>query len=429
MYPYFFLLFILTGWAAALFKHPFYAVIVYVFIYFNIPAFQWWGYVVPDLRYSMLGSFFLLTSYLIHREKLRLIPIFNDKAFNMLVALFLLMLLITPFAYNSSASWDRSIQFGKYLFAYYLIVKIVKSPQQYKIILYTFILNFFYLGYMGRHYFTGQRLDGIGVIDASDANLLAAFIVLIIPFLIVNFFFGKKWDKLIVLISSPFILNLFVLTRSRGGFLGVTISFAAMFFLYKNIKNKIKIFVPLILFGFALLYLSDQSFIARITNLFSASDITAQSAGRYETWGYGIKMLGDYPFGTGGEGFALLSPNYLPAALLEQNLGIRVAHNTYIQVLVEQGYLGLFFYILFIFFLIRKLHGTRKLLAMKADSEDKKYLINQSYALESGLIGFFGAAFFIDRLYFEGLYLFTAMASILYNISADQLSNFKEERM
>lgn len=426
MFPYFFLIFISSGWIASILKNPFYAVIIYVFVYFNIPAFQWWGYAVPNLRYSMLAIFMLFLSYYFNRGRIKFRFVSNDRSFQMLVALSILMLFITPFAVSPAASWNRSIQFIKYLIAYFFIVKIITEDYQYKAVLYTFVLCFFYLGYVGRYYFTGQRLDGVGVIDASDANLLAAFLVMIIPFLVINLFFGKKLDRFIILISSPFILNLFLLTRSRGGFIGVVFSFVSMLFLYKKVTNKIKILVPLSIFIFTLIYLSDQSFVDRVINFLSSDNITGQSSGRFESWNYGIRILFDYPFGVGGEGFALLSPKYLPEHLLEQSLGIRVAHNTYIQVLIEQGYIGLLLFLLFIFFLMRKLHMMRKLLEMRADSEDNKYLINQSYALESGLIGFFCAAFFVDRLYFEGLYLFSALASILYNISIDRISNLPE---
>ena len=145
---------------------------------------------LPDLRYSLMSAFVLILSYFIHRNRIEQGYVLNDKAFFLLIAISLLMVFITPFAYNSRASWVRTTQFFKYLIIYFFMVKIITNINQYKVLLYTIVLNFLYLGYNGLYYFSGNRLDGVGVVDATDANLLAAFIIIIIPFLLFNFFWG-----------------------------------------------------------------------------------------------------------------------------------------------------------------------------------------------------------------------------------------------
>lgn len=424
MYPYFILLIVTLCWVSGVMKHPNYAILAYIIVYFNLPEYQWWGYKFPELRYSLIASIFLVFCYAKNIGNLPYRPIHNEFALLMLICLFLVMIGVSSFsAVNPEASWYQTKQFFKILVPFFIIIKTVSSVNHFKLLLYVYLLNFMYLGYAGRDYFTGIRLDGVGVSDASDANLLAAFILLIIPFLLVNFMKGKNWEKVIVLLSAPLILNLFALTRSRGGFVGIVIAFASFFIITKNFKEKLKIIIILLACGCALFSLFDQSYRDRLMRLFYASDKTEQSAGRYEIWTYGLHMLGDYPFGVGGEGFAYLSRHYLPEHLVAGEIGheTRVVHNTFLQVLIEQGYMGLLFYLMFAFFTLYRLHSLRKILFAFPDDEDNRYIIHQSYALESALIGFWGASLFIDRIYFEGVYHFCALSSVLYYLANESV--------
>ncbi|MCU7923843.1 MAG: O-antigen ligase family protein, partial [Candidatus Thiodiazotropha sp. (ex Dulcina madagascariensis)] len=88
------------------------------------------------------------------------------------------------------------------------------------------------------------------------------------------------------------------------------------------------------------------------------------STGRVAIWMYGLEMAKDHPLGVGPEGFRELSRFYMP----EENLtvhpgaeyGVRAAHNSYLQVLVEQGVLGLIVYMIICFYTLFLLIDSAK---------------------------------------------------------------------
>ena len=168
----------------------------------------------------------------------------------------------------------------------------------------------------------------------------------------------------------------------------------------------------------------DQQFKDRMFNLTKGS-ASEQSAGRTEIWKYGIRIIGDYPFGTGGGGFQNLSTRYLPAHLIEESVGARASHNTYLCIFIEQGYLGLILYLCFIASLFIYLSKTKANIS-NVDNESAIFVNAQTIAIQSGLAGFFTASFFVDRIYFEGVYLVSSMVPVLYNISIDLKHEFSD---
>lgn len=75
-------------------------------------------------------------------------------------------------------------------------------------------------------------------------------------------------------------------------------------------------------------------------------------------------MVDDYPFGAGPGGFRELARFYIPEETLkfnpEKGYGVRAAHNTYLLVLVELGYLGLLFFIIICFATMYSLFKSSK---------------------------------------------------------------------
>lgn len=419
LYPIFYLLVTFGGWIAGLMIGPIWALLTYVFVYFNIPQHQWWGGFVPDIRWSLTAAGVLVISCLIHKDQLRHVSWLSVPGFRWLLCLLIVMIAIVPFSVNSQISWPRVYDFFRYVVIFLLIVLVINDLCKLQLYISLFLSQVFYLSWMAHSYFRGARLDGIGTVDARGANEFAILLVSVVPFLII-FLLQKKWYKRIASICMlPFILNAFAMCRSRSGFLGIVTSMMALSFSERNRRVRFMLLGSICL-GCVMLYLlMDPAYVRRIFTI-EAQPLEESSAGRIDIWKYMIKMTIDYPWGTGGGGFMYLSPKYIPKRFIEKNVGQRASHNTYLLILVEQGSFGLLIFILFIKDIFSYLYKSKLLL------EDRKeqyatYLLNLlCMATLSSFAGILVAGFFNDRLYYEGLYLVAALAPVSYYLALNQ---------
>lgn len=417
VYPIFYLLVVTVGWGAGLCRGPFWAVLTYVFVYFNIPGHQWWAGSVPNLRWSFLSAGIVLASCVIHRDQLKEGMNAPLKALLLLLAL---MVCILPLAYNTDRSLERIYDYFRYVLFFYLVCRTLTTFEQYRWFVLALLFHCFYLAWLARHYFTGVRLDGVGLPDASDANMLAALVVLVLPFLVVFLFFGSRLEKVASLLFTPFILNMFAMTRSRGGFMGLLAAAGVFAWGARRDVSIKKLVLGFLVAVVVVLGIMDNGYVTRVTQLLGGEEkIGDQSAGRTEIWKYGLHMIKDYPLGCGGGGFSRLSTSYLPEHLIEKRVGRRASHNTYVLVVTEQGVMGLILYLVFILLLLKEARRARSTLhgITVMDKGLRNHMLAHSYALETGLVGFFTASIFIDRLYFECIYLVAALVPVLSAIA------------
>jgi len=433
IYPYFFLLTTLIGWLAGLFAGPIYALLVYVFVYFNIPASQWWGGYVPDLRWSFSTAIVLVLSVFLHKDKGINNSLLKGLGTRLLVMYLALMLLTVPIAANMELSFDRVYDFFRYVVIFGLIVAVVNSYEKLRAYLWMLMIQIAWLSWSARSYFHGERLDGVGPGDAGDANGLAVLVISAIPFLLVFLLRGRKWERILALLLLPIVMNCFAMTRSRGGFLGLVVALIVFFLLEKDNKIRLQL-MALSLAAMVLMFvLADQSFKDRLLGL-ANQDLQSESAGsgRVGGWRHGIKMVFDYPLGAGGGGYQYLSPQYLPEELLEQHVGSRAAHNTLLLVLVEQGLIGLGLFFLFYWQVFRITLRTKKKLRFqlkpKSDPANEQLQLPFMFcnSVVSALAGIFVAGLFTDRLYYEGFYLFCAIGPVLYLLSQNSLKDISK---
>lgn len=419
VYPYFFLAVVACGWLAAMVRGPVYALLAYVFIYFNIPAKQWWGAHVPDLRWSYSGAIVIVVSMVLHHLTLRNRPFESGLGTRALTAYLLLMLVTVPFAAFPDLALTRVYDFFRYVAIFAIIVAIVDSIDKLRAFLWMFIIQVGWISWSARSYFTGARLDGVGPGDAGDANGLAVLALSAVPFLLVFLRRGKKVERVASLLLLPVILNCFVMTRSRGGFIGMAVALVLFFVLERDKKIK-RLLVLLSCGAMAMVFiLADQSFKDRLLNL-SRQDISSEEAGagRVGIWKYGVGMVKDYPLGAGGWGFLYLSPDYLPEELIEKNVGLRASHNTVLLVLVEQGVVGLVLFLLLTYQLIaccRKAKAAllRDTYTVPPDGDQLNVYVYANASLAT-ICAIFAAGLFTDRLYYEGLYFMGATCPVLF---------------
>ena len=423
-----FLVVFASGSFFSLYKGPFYGLLTYIHVYFNIPSHQYWGGQVPDLRWSFYSAIILLVSCCLHQDKLSEPPFYSNILFKLLSIYFILVIFTAFISPYPDRGFARIYEFLRYVIIFALITKVITSLKQYQYTVLLIIFEIYNLSRLAGARFHGGRLDSVGTVDASTANQFSGLIVITLPFVLGLFFSGNKYIRLFCIFVSPFIVNAFMMCGSRGGFLGLAVVlFIVLYWTINENKHRWKIICSVGAGIFLVFFLMDQGYKDRLFSMSSDSEehgLASVSAGRTDVWWYGIEMAKDYPFGAGGGSFLLLSPHYMPQSSLCGSVGVRASHSTYILTLVEQGIAGLIVYCLYLFIPFIKLSRLTKTTGDQTFINDSENPMRQSLiffciGLQASIAGLAMSSIFADRLYFELLYWIGAFFICLQSIEAN----------
>ena len=420
------LLFYLTyafGFIFSFTINPAIAFALYEAVYFFYPSERWWGYLIPDISYSFYTVLLLLLLVLLNFKQSSQNQLLCNPIFRWIFILLTLYALAYTYAVNSEGHYSATIFYLKLVIIIALAYKLVDTEKKLDIALWGYIFGSWYISVatfqVGRN--SGNRVEGIGTVDAPDSNGIAAALA---PALVLCLYYfwstHNKILKLLFTVGGLFIANAIMLINSRGAFLAVSISILYfMIYLYfsKTQKQYQKLSVIIIaIAGLAgTIYLADDSFIRRIQTMQTTEvdDSTESGATRIIFWKASWNMAKDHPFGAGFRGFDYYAPLYIPEHINTGNSRNRSVHSTWFETLSEVGYVGL---VVFLILLYRSYACLKQCkLSLKDDSE----LINQYFkivAIEAALLGFIVAMTFMNRMRAEVLYWLFLYAACAYNI-------------
>ncbi|MFC6684912.1 hypothetical protein ACFQGA_10805 [Marinobacter koreensis] len=208
----------------ALFINGAAAFILYEFVYFLNPDNRWWSAQIPGISYSFIASvlmlYALVVKYRFYTEKS---PWGEQPAFKWMVLILTMYYLIAPFALSPAMHHTFTFNLTKLFVIIFVAYKLIHSEKLLNLAIWAYVLGATYIGYLatitGRNEFA--RVEGIGLVDAPDANDTAAAIVPAVVFLMYFAWLGNKKVKLLCVICGALIANGLVLINSRGAFLGV----------------------------------------------------------------------------------------------------------------------------------------------------------------------------------------------------------------
>jgi putative inorganic carbon (HCO3(-)) transporter len=249
----------------------------------------------------------------------------------------------------------------------------------------------------------GYRIMG----TYGDPNFFAQVMLVIIPIALNRFLYEKKTGLKILAgwsLAVSFLTVIF--TFSRGGFLALCLVLALIVFIRKPplvaILCGILILLLLIPFLPATYFERIQTILQYLP--FSGADVRNEVSlrGRMSEYAVGIQMFLDKPIlGIGYENYAA---NYLKYSMkigLDPRRTERSAHSLYLEVLAEQGILGLVMFGFVLYSAFKSLAKARKLFNKIALSE----FADLALAFEIGFIGYLAAAIFIHGAYPRNLWL------------------------
>jgi len=341
------------------FKRPAYGVALYMLIFFAEPDLWWWGKVIGGYRWSLYGGIALLIAVLVSRligssrepsRGGRAGRFLGWIAVAMLVNATIVHLLLAPSTTISSGPYWL---LAKFVLLFFLISAAIRTREDLRTVLLSIVLGAGYIGYEctinDRGHMRQGRLEGVGAPGATGANQLASLMVTVLPITGAFFLAGKPWEKMLMLPIAPFILNVVILCDSRGAFLSLILSVVVLvFFAPPRVRKRVLMLVCL--GGVATwMLLGDPRIVERFMTTFASKEHRDHSAqGRMDYWIAGLRMLGDHPIGTGGNGFKkVYGPRYI-IAVNGEDFSARSIHEWYINEACEWGIQGLFLRLLFL---------------------------------------------------------------------------------
>ncbi len=420
-------------------QQPIYAFFLYQIVYFFNPNYRWWSYQIPDFKYAFSSSTFLLLVCLFSKN-------YRERSGNLFKSTPLVLL--TLFSATFSAT---------YFFAYFQVFHIMAVEDLIKSLIVIFcayklcinresisiIKNGYAIGATYLAFYTyqigrnaGDRVEGVGTVDAPDANDTAAMLCPALFFAAHNFYTAKSLkSKAAWLVSCGLIANALILINSRGAFLAIIIG---ALILAKNLliikvdifKHKRKLFAIAFVAIIGLFSVLDKAALERfssITQEAKTEDRSKESGStRIEFWKAAINMSLDYPMGLGTLGFNGLSSRYIPESVDTGGNRSKTVHSTWFEVLTEAGYLGACFYLSLCFYIYRKLISIRKYVNKVRD--EAAYL-SISF-LHSAIISWFVCITFINRMraeVFIWLVLIAACTFFVYKVEKNAVVANKTE--
>ena len=386
--------------AAGILTKPFLGMML-VTIYFSIRP-DIWG--APEfLRPGFIFTVFTLISLFIHRKgeaKLRL-----DVTVIIYFTLGLWMLFIAQFAlYSPMTSQDFAIRYLKLGVQLFLAASLLTSMKRINLFFWLVVVGMIWLtkSVLVQYLFEGRiRVDPMGGMGAGG-NAMATTLGMTIPFLFYKVAEGKGKERIAALIAIPLWIFDLVAIGSRGGFLGFVLA-TGLFFIRSRRKLKlVAVIVPAVL----LLSIFSTAYFWDRMQTIPANKEDASVSNRIAMWKLAFEYSEQNPvFGIGTKNFPFISKEKL-GLHDSQERGL-VVHNSYIELLVENGIPGLALYLLGVSIALLYLHKCRKF--AKRAKHDQILLFANS--LEIAIIVFLFRGL-TGSNYFDDIYYYIIGASV-----------------
>lgn len=316
--------------------------------------------------------------------------------------------------------------------------KLTSSGWQYaRKILYTLVISGAVLALFAVSGFKGGRASASATYDTNDlAYLLVSVLPLALGFAISG---ETRARRTLHALSAGLIALAILLTSSRGGFLGL-VAVSAVVVLFpvqppesKNgiSKTRNRIFATLVaIAGISALvwpFLPDETKLHLSTLLSLQSDYnmdTSNSQSRSSIWERNFSAALERPIGYGVDSFLFVDA--------KTGGRYRAPHNSYLQILVELGFLGLLLFVRLYLQSWRALARVRTVLLSVPSSAQRNQALVFARMLQAGLAGNAVAAFFLSMAYSTTLWTFLGLiigySSFVHSMELTSSNNATEPK-
>jgi len=271
----------------------------------------------------------------------------------------------------------------------------------------------------------GRILQGPGGM-LKDNNDLSLALNMVIPLL---FYCGLVTKNLrlrrVLFIAVGFTVCAVIFTRSRGGFL--TLVTIGSMLVWRSRQRMMGLGVgAVIVVLFLILLPSDVR--ERLETL-KNPEKDGSASGRLHAWGVAWAMSMDNPMiGVGYQNFVVFFRKYDKTPKDEWQRGksvksVRVAHNSYLQLVAETGWPALICFMMILLGSIRLLWRIQKTVKAR---DGPLWAFHYATAIEISLIGFVVGATFLNRSHFDLLYHLVAVSACVWRVMVLEMKKNKK---
>ena len=401
-------------------KRPYVGLLLYFFVYYMHPPGKYWGSFLPEMRWTLIVALITLISTFLHEKNLK--AWLKPKETKWFVALFVFVCLQMTWVSYPSFHQEYLVLLFKLLILYFLIVTLINTEKRLMGVVIANAVGAAYIGLNALQTHQSGRFEAAGLPGIKDGNLLAIHLVPIILMTSVLILTNLK-RRYLVFVPLALVANLFFMTGSRGGLVGL---FAAgLFFIWYSPKEKkvevIKWASTAVLLGSMLI---GPLIIERINKIVTAEqteDIDKSAYSRFVIIEAQLEMFKENPIlGFGHRGTLIQSPYYVDEEFMTQTKigGRRASHNVTMSFLVDHGLVGSSF------FLILVVSAIYKAKIVNAVFEKKPRVALILLSCSSGLVGVMVSSQFSNSKVLEiSIWMIALIAAISVIIKQLEKSN------
>ena len=397
---------------------PIWGLCLYLMTFYMLPIGWWWGkgtLVGITDRWNLVAALIFAVAVNaksnIHNYR------FDPTAKRVFTILLYYSINATLVHYTMASNAVRSANglelIWKHLGLALLIYFSIWARSDFKKIFYALILLSFYIGYEvvinERGNFSSARLEGIFIPGAAEANYLAGLLCLALPLAGAFVLIGRKREKIVAVIASPFIFDVILRCNSRGAYLALMASGVLLVRASKGRMRRLAVVGGLLVALSVSFQAKDEEIWERFYSIFPAAtgeEVDQASQSRLDFWEAGRKMIFDYPLGSGAEA-AFKSPRGSPYISKFGQGRYRAVHNGYIDIAAGWGVQGFALYITAIFL---SWWSLRKAISFNY-RKGKIGIAFVGISIEASLVTQLTACFFISSL--DGEWFYWLMAIML----------------
>ncbi len=401
MRDYLVLAIILAGVPIAIFR-PFLGVLYWCWISYMNPHRLTWGIAYNFPAAMAIGAATLL-GLMFTKDRVK-IPFERETI--LLIALYVLFIVTTSFAFYPAAAWDRFQQVSKILLMTATTMALITSRDRFRMFLLVIALSVGFFGVKGGIFsLRGGGTDRIYGPPGSfleDNNDLALATVMVLPIL---FYLARDeargWLRWGLRAAGALSAISVIFTYSRGGFVGLAAVSGWALLKSKRKALAMIVFLVVAVGGFSLM---PGQWLDRMMTIGDMDDESA--LGRINAWWFAFNVASDRIL---GGGFNTFSPD-LFLRYAPDPTDFHAAHSIYFEMLGEQGFLGLG---LFLTILVSSIVSLQGLSRRYGRWPELKWVASYANMLQIALIGYMASGAFLGRANFDLYYHLVAATIIL----------------
>lgn len=375
-----------------------------------------WGF-ARNQRWSFLIAIVTLLGYAATKP---------DMWFRRDVRSFLMMLLVVFITAGIVAAnmWtpgqiDRWVEYVKIVAVALFTTAVVRTPGQLRVIVWVIALS---LGFYGvkcglSGVLTGmnaQVLVGPGGMLADNNDFALAMVMAVPMLLLIGVSEANAKLRNGILFAVPMTVITVIMTQSRGGFLALAAAFSVMVWRSRNRVAGIAIGACC---AITALLVAPSSYLERM-NTIQNYEQDGSAMGRLAAWKTAVNMATDNP--VLGVGMTLFMRNYGRYRSGADHEGVRVAHNSYLQIWAECGTLALGTYLLIMLLTLVSLWRLRRKAKQRFFTS---WITNYCTMFEATWVAFIVGSTFLNRAHFDLAYHWIALVIAFEYIANRELEN------